>query len=253
MNLKRKILISLALEAFGLLAYFYHSENVVAFQSEESSVPSIGKVFNRISFQQEGEKDIWLMQQSQGKFHSKFTEWDRLAIVVDRSQSPKVARFYQLEPGAMALSGREIEYKVACGMCHVNGPRVVRAVDSGDAPLGILEKMHLFVWNQRIRNYGRVIADSSMAAKKLNQETRRVPFQFSGEVVQKKLMVHACSKCHSESDHGRGFLTAQNFPTITFMMERGYMPPRGKKISIAARKEIQAFLRSAHGGVSSKN
>lgn len=212
------------------------SESAIVIQSEESKTNRDGAVFNRISFRSEPTRDIWLMQQSHQGLTPEFHKWDRLTIVVDKIKTPYIASYYEMQPGALDLDtekAHQIQFLVSCFMCHNNGPRVIRPEwTSTEAPLTLSERMRIVYWNFKIRSYGRVDYNDELDHNEI--------FRMGGHLENEKLEVHACTRCHSESN--QGVLTRQNSLTIKFMVERGYMPPRGYKLTEKDRKAINEFV-----------
>lgn len=215
----------------------------------ESSTEEYGPIYNRISWIPGKNRDVWVMQQSQGTGEADFTKWERLAIVIDKSRSPKTAEFMQLEPGPLAADAfdRHREFRVSCGICHTNGPRAIRPAENGLSkyPLSWKDRIKVQLWNLRIKTYGRVL---TAADARIGDKPRRIPLSFAGEFASARLELKACARCHNDRWWGRGPLSRQNFPSIRFMLENGLMPPLGFSLSDRDRADIENFLGGDAGG-----
>lgn len=236
----------------GLLLVLLYDKQEIVIESQESKTTSGGSVFNKIKWFQFKDKDIWMMNQSHHGHHGHHgsngsdtfnSSWDRLAIVVDKSVSPKTARFYQFEPGPLEWKENlpQKSYKVSCFMCHSNGPRVIRPnFDSTFNLTSMKDRLKIMVWNLRIKSYRR------MTLNKKHDEIDsglKVPVRFRGSFENESLKVATCIKCHKESGFfARGPLLRQNISTIKFMVEAGHMPPFGFQLSSAEKLELEKFL-----------
>ena len=204
--------------------------------SEESKSGSGSKVFNEIAFIQIDNKDIWMMNQRD----ESTTKLDRLAIVVDKSVKPLTARFYQLEPGPLEWKEglpRE-EYRVSCFLCHANGPRALRPLPG---TLTVAEKTKTWLWNMRIKSYGRVVPHELHAIedKKLYR-----PFRVDHPMENEPLKIASCTQCHKEDGFfARGTLTRQNAMTIEHMVKAGHMPPAPFKMSKKEKLQLTMFVK----------
>ena len=138
-------ILTLALLYAGL-SFWLQGLDTLLIESLESKTKTGGDIYNKIKFIQKEKLDIWMMKQShQGLSNEE--DWDRLAIVVDKSIKPHKARFYQLESGPLMWTGKakEIPYKVACFLCHSNGPRAIRpSLESSVVPLSFKERLKVF-------------------------------------------------------------------------------------------------------------
>jgi hypothetical protein len=181
-----------------------------------------------------------MMQQSHSGMSSPESTWDRLAIVVDKTKSPKVAKFYQLEPGGFKLElDKQKEYRASCFMCHANGPRAIRP-DRGGLRLSLRDEIQIAFWNLKVKTYGRVILD---AAQEALRAADRVPLRYHGRLSEAQLQVQTCLKCHREKGLiARGLLTRQNALAIEFMVEKGYMPPLGFSLRNNEKEQIEKFI-----------
>ncbi len=235
-----KVLIPIAVLAV-LLVSVLSDDQEIFLESKESKSSAGGPIYNKIKWFSSAEKDIWMMNQSHHGINSN--SWDRLAIVVDKTRTPKTARYYQFEPGPLEWNEqlKERSFKVSCFLCHNNGPRVIRPNnESLFNPTSIKEKFKIFYWNLRIKSYGRVVADPIHDEKDLHELP---PFRFQGKYENDILKVKTCVKCHKEDGFlARGFLKRQQKPTIQFMIESGTMPPFGYKLAEAEKRELERFL-----------
>lgn len=223
----------------------------IHFQSEESSTPEFGPILNRVQWIAEEGYDLWIMQQNQERKSHPFLKWDRLAILVDNTKSPKEARFFQLKPGTITPSLAELrherEFRVSCGNCHTNGPRALRPVfkffgkpaEEPAVTLSLRDFARAQLWNLRIKTYGRVVTPGNTT---IGARPRRMPFHFPANEPPAKLEVKACTICHNDTKWGRGTLTRENFTTIKHMVDNGHMPPPGFPLSAQDRREIDAFV-----------
>lgn len=220
----------------------YQEPHSILIQSHESKTRDGQPVFNEIRWFKRGNRDIWMMRQSHDGLAKPRDQWDRLAIVVDRSQSPPRARFLQTDPGELEWSDDLLQqrrpYRASCFMCHANGLRLVRPI--GAPELSIWDRARLFTWNLKIKSYGRVLPA-------LEHETEDahlpVPFRYPSEVDNETLNVRACNLCHR--DHGpfaRGVLRRQQSKTIQFLADAGYMPLFGLPLPESDRQALQMFL-----------
>ena len=224
----------------SVFIYLWLDRTSLLIQSEESRTFTDGPVFNRIKWISEPSRDIWLMQQSHNGPHA--ADWDRLAIVVDKTQTPKVAKFYQMQPGALVFEPQKSkEFRASCFMCHSNGPRAIRpAFDSPDAPISPWGRAKLVLWNIRVKTYGRVVVDPSHA---VNDIIMKTPFRHATAFDNETLKVKTCVLCHQDGGWvARGPLTRQNFMAILFMVEKGYMPPPGFHLAEGEEKQIKEFV-----------
>lgn len=215
----------------------------VLFLSLESKTPTGDKVYNKIKYFPGLKKDIWMMKQSHYGLNADNNQWDRLAIVVDKSDSRKTAEFLQLPPGDLQWSedlyNQKIENKISCFICHSNGPRAIRA-DTKQFNLNLLSKIRIAVWNYRIKTYGRIQEVPNQEA--LDLAVKR-PFRHRSSFDNEPLLVKACTKCHYEKEtSGRGFLTRQNAVTINFMVENKLMPPSQEELSDKDQEQIHKFI-----------
>ncbi|HVK62177.1 MAG TPA: hypothetical protein VM432_11530, partial [Bdellovibrionales bacterium] len=201
-------------------------------------------VYNRIVFIMSGKKDIWMMNQSHHGVKASKGSWDRLAIVVDKSSSPKTARFLQLPAGPLEWSEdlplKRLPLKISCFLCHSNGPRAIRFNEANGVSLSWRDKLTVGIWNLQIKTYGRVIADSTHDKE---DPELAVPFRYRGHYENETLEVKACVKCHQDAGIvARGKLTRLNGDSIRLMVASGEMPPAGFSLSESERQEIKNFV-----------
>lgn len=244
MKLKTKAFLSVSVFLAGLLAVTLQDDQEVFLESKESKTVEGSPVFNKIKWFQFKDKDVWMMNQSHhGTKGLGPDSWDRLAIVIDKIQSPRRVRFYQLEPGALEWKEglAEKPFKVSCYMCHNNGPRAIRPnYDSPLNPTLFKDRLKIAYWNLRMKFYGRVLPHSSHDEKDSSGDQ---PFRFRSTYENEPLKVKTCMKCHKESGlFARGFLSRQQIPTVRFMLESGEMPPVGFNMSSEEKAQMEKFL-----------
>jgi hypothetical protein len=239
-------LLGCALLLGGAMAFAIHSTETLVIESEESKNKEMGSVFNQIQWFSTATQDVWMMNQSHFGRHLRAEQWERLAIVIDKTKSPKVARFYQFKPGPLEwnedLKLQRVSYRASCFLCHNNGPRAIRPVeDSSLAPMSWKQKLKLIAWNLRIKTYGRI---------KYSQEhdkedpALKVLFAYHGGKEEDPLKVPVCQKCHNEDGFlARGFLHRQQAGTIEHMVARHHMPPPGFTVSEKESHQLQDFIR----------
>ena len=221
------------------------NDEPIFIQSLESKTIEDGPVYNKISFQKNGNKDIWMMNQSHHGPKADPEKWDRLAIIVDHAKSPKEATFLQLPPGELiwdeSLMKQKINFSVSCFMCHANGPRAIRPHDK-DFQLPLLSKAKVLIWNLRIKSYGLIQVNPEQKNLDANLE---VPFRHPHPADNAELQVESCTQCHSgkNSWFQRNKLTRQNMISIKFMLENKIMPPSGFSVSKGDMNEIKKFIR----------
>ncbi|HWU42154.1 MAG TPA: hypothetical protein VN132_01910 [Bdellovibrio sp.] len=226
----------------GILLVVRHGDQEVFIESLESKTRERGPVFNKIKFFSSKDKDIWMMNQSHHGATAEKNLWDRLAIVVDKRTSPKTARFFQFESGALEWKEdlNRKPFRVSC-MCHNNGPRAIRPnMDSSLVPLSWGERIKIGWWNIRIKLYGRIQPD---IIHDVEDRSEKIPFRHHGIHDNDILKVGTCVKCHKDEGlFARGFLHRQQSPTIHFMVESGQIPPPGFSLSPQEKSEIDQFL-----------
>jgi hypothetical protein len=217
-------------------------EEPILIQSLESKTVKGGPVFNKIKRIAFTDKDVWMMNQSHEGLTANPEKWDRLAIVVSKS-SPKTARFLQLPPGPLEwtdeLEKSRTPNRVACFMCHSNGPRGVYP-DSQNLKVSAFSSLRLQLWNLRIKVAGRIQEDPRHAAE---DEKLNIPYRFASKRDNEPLTVAVCMKCHRESGlFARGSLTRQNSIVIAHMLETKHMPPPGFALSDQDQLALSNFL-----------
>lgn len=209
-------------------------------ESQESKTVESLPVYNKIKLFSFKNKDVWMMNQSHFGIEGLGpSSWDRLAIVVDKTQNPKRAKFYQLEPGPLEWSEtlKEVPFKVSCFICHNNGPRAIRPnYESSLKPVSFKERIKVSYWNLKMKLYGRVLYEDHDLQK-------TVPFRYQSKFENEALKVRACANCHKDSGlFVRGQLSRQQALTIKFMIESKNMPPFGFSISQEEKNQINNFL-----------
>jgi hypothetical protein len=217
----------------GQLFFLLQPNGNVLLQSRESKTATGGPVFNRVHFERREGKEIWMMQQSHHGALARDENWDRLAIVVDpRSRQ---ARFYQFEPGPLQWEGgmRQRPFRVACFLCHVNGPRAIRP--AGVFPLSLSDRLKVLAWNARIVLYGRLLPDPE-------NEKENSGFSFHKPFAREPLPLRACLVCHNDSAWGRGKLLRQHFMPVRFLVNKGHMPPLGYGLSLDEERILERFF-----------
>ncbi|MBC7467109.1 MAG: hypothetical protein H7256_14060 [Bdellovibrio sp.] len=225
------------------LAYKLNFESIFI-QSLESKTKEGGPVFYNVSWFSLGDKDVWMMNQSHHGIAATGSDLDRLAIIVDKTTSPKNVRFMQLKPGPLVWSedliNQRVPYKVSCFMCHSNGPRAIRPDYDGLVMNSFSEKMKIVLLNLKIKTQGQIVENEQHA---LEDKDLSIPFRHRSKIENDSLLVKACTRCHNETGlFARGFLKRQNFLAINFMVSSGFMPPPGFDVSIADKKQIANFV-----------
>jgi hypothetical protein len=194
-----------------LLSVFFNTEGSILIESIESKTDDKQAIFNKISFQQINNQDIWKMKQSHGGFHSK--DWDEVKIIVDKSSFPFSASYHQLKDGV------EIEYRTSCFRCHSGGPRFIRPnYESNQASLSIKEKAIILKWNLLIKSYGEVKVKENSPFK------RKIKLIKNTELAHKVLKLESCKDCHFDGGP-RSKLTMSNLQTAKFLIKSKAMPP----------------------------
>jgi len=241
------LILTLSLGSFlgGSFAFFKSlSHKIIFIESEESKTSDLTPVYNKIKWIRLEKKDIWMMNQSHFGKNPDIKRWERLAIVIDKTKKPLVAKFYQLKPGPLewneSLPKSQVSFRASCFTCHSNGPRAIRPnpTDS-QIKLTSTQKVQIFLMNLRIKSYGRILYDKSHILSKANP-----PFLFQGQGELDVLKVKTCIHCHNEDGFiSRGPLSRQQSGTITFMLKKGYMPPPSYSLTKLERKQINDFIR----------
>ena len=229
----------------GGLVWLMTDSKSVIIESAESKNPELKSVFNEIRWIPGFKRDIWMMNQSHFGRHPQTSQWERLAIVIDKTQNPPVAKYYQIGPGPLvweeSLLNKQVPYRASCFICHNNGPRALRPVnDSQEASLSFRDRAKIQLWNLRIKTYGRIHYDREHDEK---DKTLTVPFSFHTPEDQDELKVSTCVTCHKEGGlFARGALVRQQTCTIKSMVARGEMPPPGFHLSDREKQELDSFL-----------
>lgn len=235
------ILILTALVAYGGLFILLHSE--ITFESKESKTIEDAPIFNNIAYFPGENKDVWMMRQSHTGLDTSREQWDRIAIVLDKTQTPKRARFMQLEPGPLEWKEGlpEKEFRVSCFMCHANGFRKIRAnVDSGAVSLNLVKKARIFLMNLKMASYGRVVYDPVHDER---DAWLKVPFRSHSEIDNIRLDLPTCNHCHGEKGlYDRGPIYRQQSMTIEFLQKNGQMPPLWFRMEESEAKKLGWFM-----------
>jgi len=241
------VLLTLGLALFSAgLMLFAHSEQIITIESEESKNEKLESVFNQIKWIPGKDQDVWMMNQSHFGVDTPSEKWERLAIVIDKTTTPKTARFYQFKPGPLEwreeLLAQRAPNRASCFTCHNNGPRSLRPIsESTHAPLSWSEKVKMSLWNLRIKTYGRINYDDR---HDLEDKDLIVKFRFPGNPHNDPLHVPVCVKCHNENSWwARGTLRRQQVSTIRHLVESGQMPPPGFQLTKQDQRKLQDFLR----------
>jgi|GEM_PF-780157 len=223
----------------------------VTFQSRESRTVSDGPVFNRVRYVREGQRDVWILEQSH-KGISALAETaaasDRFVIAVEDGR----ATFQQFAPGSANALARqetrarehEVEYGVACGVCHANGPRALRPdLSSRKAPLSVRDRLAVFVWNLKISTGRRIAALETRLPVTEGGTQRKVAFGPRASFWNERLDIPSCNRCHGGSHPlARAPLLRRNFATIAFLVNAGDMPPPLHPFPEADRQRLASFL-----------
>ncbi|MDB2447381.1 cytochrome c [bacterium] len=225
-------LIIVAMTLVGGSSIIFLTPTVIdTFSSYESKTASGDEVFNKIEFQPGWSQDIWIMQQSHNGIESKTDTWDRIAIVVDKSQKPYVSKFYQFKPGKMEFgSENEIsELRAPCFSCHVSGPRAIRPA-SGSVK-NLWQKILVLALNFRIKSYG------SSNVVPGHQPKGEKSFSMDGDFAQEPMELESCVTCHKTGGI-RGPLRVEHIYTGRFLVKKGLMPPWPFPITNADKDQI---------------
>ena len=211
-------LISLGTGA-GLISLILLTPTTIETFSSYESKNAVGEdVFNKIKFFPSWKKDIWVMNQSHEGIDFPEGKWDRVAIVVDKSQKPYVSKFYQLKPGKLEFN-QNIEVaplRASCFSCHISGPRAIRP--DPEFKMSLKQKMLISLLNFRIKSYG------NSKVKPGHKPLNEVGFDYNFKYSKQKISLESCNTCHNE-DGIRGPLEIQNLHTIRFLVSKGKMPP----------------------------
>ena len=235
--------LGIALGSIAILFTFLTVSESVTFESLESEDEQGNPIYNQIRFFPGWKKDVWVMRQAQTGYHSQKSDWDRLAIEVDKTQKPYVATFYQLASGALELDSNPsiVPFKARCMACHANGPRAVRAkIDSKKVPLQISEQLRLTILNLRIKSYGLI---TNKPAKSF---VEGAVFKSKLDVMSQPLGLKSCLKCHSDTGM-RAPLLLEHLGTAHFMLDRGLMPPFPYKADPGELKYLKKLMRIDEG------
>lgn len=208
----------------------------IVIQSLESKTTKGHPVFNKISWSSQADKDVWIMNQSHDGLQAPLDKWDKISIVVDKTEKPYVVSYQQYE------NGKEIELKASCFVCHANGPRIIRPdYESSEVKYSVKDRLVMNWMNFTIKLYGKV----SIAANnfKLRGKFRTTPLRYFGKNDTDKLKVKTCMICHNSNTFwGRGELERQHMGTIKHLVQNKQMPPWPFKLNSSEEKEIENFI-----------
>ncbi len=181
----------------------------VVFKSTESKVENNKPVFNEVWLEEEGDNDIWMMNQSHHGLDYPKSEWDQVKIIVDKKT--KTTTFHQLK------DNEEIPLKVDCNMCHSNGPRTI---NPNPKSVTLLDKLKVLQWNIRIKSYGTLQQPKSDNHQYLKSET--------------------CIKCHNGGENfwERSKIKKENFLAIKYLVKNNLMPPWPFKLSESEKEKL---------------
>lgn len=209
-------------------------------QSLESKTLFEEPVFNEIKWFFYKDKDVWMMNQSHFGIEASSEKKDRLAIVIDKTKSPKTAYFMQLPPGPLVWSddlySQKIKNKVSCFMCHANGLRVLRPNMNGLIPVRFTDQIKVNYFNYKIKSYGLIIENKLHVSEDIGLKN---PFRYRADFENETLKLEACLQCHNGQK--RSMLTRQNAIAIQFLVKNNFMPPNQIQLSAAEIKKIQNF------------
>lgn len=243
MLVKLSSLIILGALIISVLLVF--DETPLTIQSMESKTMDGSAVYNTIAYFSKPDQDVWMMNQSHHGLEASADQWDRLAIVIDKTQKPYEVLFLQLPPGELEwneyLPEQRIANKVSCFMCHSNGPRVIRE-NEDHLKLSISSKLKLMAWNLRIKSYG---PTKESPLQNTHQTAPLMPFRHQARLDNEVLNVESCTKCHHGRDElfARNPLTRQNSLAISFMLQNQLMPPPGFSVTEEDKQQIQRFIK----------
>lgn len=246
MKTAMKLIFTMSVLLVGALSFIYvFNEREVFIESAESKNERFESVFNKIKFIQRTDRDIWMMNQSHYGRNASTGQWERLAIVVDKSKAPYQASFYQMTSGELewsdALLEKRTPYRANCFTCHNNGPRAIRPEASSYKKLSMSEKMILLLWNLKIKTYGRIHYNPIHDEE---DKVNKVVFRKRGIEHNDVLKVKTCMKCHTDSGlFSRGSLVRQQRGTIEYLVENGQMPPKGFLLNQKEQAELRDFVR----------
>lgn len=196
----------------------------LTFESLESKTSKGEPVFNQITLKQEASLDIWKMKQSHHGLQSEV--WDDIEIRVDKRTRPYQVSYHQLDS-----KGEEIEYRASCLRCHSTGPRAIRPAGE----LSIKERIQVASWNLLIKSYGEMKVKENTAIK------RNVDLHWLPKDKRSELTIKSCTLCHREGGV-RSVLTKEQIGSISFLVEKGAMPPWPHKLSMGEKKELMRFI-----------
>ncbi len=222
----------------GPLLFLILNPMPLKFQSLESITETGAPVFNEILWVPGLKKDIWLMRQSHHGLELDEKQWDRLAIVVDKSKSPKTAEFYQLKSGELIFEPTlAMPLKARCYACHANGPRTIHMNNQSEwITTTWSQRVTAALWNLRIKTYGQVKSQEAVHFQE------GVAFSSQLPLLKKKLALESCTFCHSENAL-RQPLRFEHLGTVRFLVKNKMMPPFPFQISAEDEKVIDDLIK----------
>ncbi len=130
---------------------------------------------------------------------------------------------------------------MACGLCHANGPRLLRPqFASREAPLGLRDRVVIAMLGARIALSGRIDVEES--ANLAGGEPRRVGFLPSHPRARETLHLAACTRCHGGSGPlARSPLLRAHFLPVGFLTKEGAMPPGPSRLAPQDLARVRAF------------
>lgn len=217
---------SLSLSICALLFWFI--QQPLVFLSLESKTDQGEGVYNRIKFIPGWNVDIWIMQQNHRGPNQPTNSWDRLAILVDKTKSPREASFYQFIPGELKFGtlAEQTAFRAPCYSCHASGPRAIRPATSN-----VIEIMKVGLLNLRIKTY---FQSKSIAGQNVVGD---VPFKRQHKMLEKNLPLTGCAMCHGENKI-RNELTFDHLATAQFLVEKNEMPPWPLRLLDSDREKL---------------
>ncbi|MGZ3695028.1 MAG: hypothetical protein ACXWQO_12810 [Bdellovibrionota bacterium] len=243
--MRTKLAVLLIGAGFCAGAFFLAEDSSSILIESRESKTILGKpVFNRIRKIAAPGKTIYMMNQSHDGVNAAPEKWERLAIVIDHAS--KTAEYFQLESGALEWdpNAKQTPLRVACFLCHANGPRGIRPnFHSAEAKISLKNTLRIALWNLVTKTAGRIEASPNEALKDATLRHGQNPFRYRGVIENQTLQVKTCLHCHSNSGFlARGLLTKQNFMAIGFMVKNKEMPPPGFSLSTGERAQVLKFI-----------
>lgn len=238
------LILVLGLGATLGLFYVPEMSDSVTFESLESKTETGAPVFNEIKLITQGDKDLWLMNQSHAGVHLPIEQWDRVAIVVDKSKSPMTADFFQTSQGPKNIESIEEvlakaePLKVRCFACHSNGPRLIRInTQSKSIVPSVFKNAKILWWNFKMKSYGKVVSRDGHPFDSGSSFRSDIP------IFKVTINLKSCTECHSEKGQ-RQPLTMEQLGTADFMVKQGFMPPYPHKLSKEDAATLNGWMKN---------